>query len=42
MANPLLARPKHAKEDFWISLSDLMTSLMMIFLLISLIYTRDH
>ncbi|SLM65111.1 MULTISPECIES: OmpA/MotB family protein [Dickeya] len=38
MANPLLARPKQTKEDFWISLSDLMTSLMMIFLLISLIY----
>ncbi|UMO87472.1 OmpA family protein [Pectobacterium sp. PL64] len=38
MNNPLLARPKADKEDFWISLSDLMTSLMMIFLLISVVY----
>ncbi|BES86886.1 OmpA family protein [Pectobacterium araliae] len=38
MNNPLLTRPKVDKEDFWISLSDLMTSLMMIFLLISVVY----
>ncbi|UNE79276.1 hypothetical protein IMY97_22435 [Pectobacterium versatile] len=38
MNNPLLTRPKADKEDFWISLSDLMTSLMMIFLLISVVY----
>ncbi|RNM20910.1 OmpA family protein [Dickeya undicola] len=40
MANPLSAQTKSSKgkEDYWISLSDLMTSLMMIFLLISLIY----
>lgn len=31
-------RGNHKQEDFWIGLSDLMTSLMMIFLLISLIY----
>ncbi|MDD2267508.1 flagellar motor protein MotB [Sulfuricurvum sp.] len=39
MNNTLLPRKKHhSKEDYWISLSDMMTSLMMLFLLISVIY----
>ncbi len=38
VSNQLPVKRKAHQEDFWISLSDLMTSLMMIFLLISVIY----
>lgn len=38
MKNPLPQKKSHIKEDYWISLSDMMTSLMMVFLLISIIY----
>jgi outer membrane protein OmpA-like peptidoglycan-associated protein len=38
MNNQLPQKKGHVKEDYWISLSDMMTSLMMIFLLISVIY----
>lgn len=38
MASVLPVKRTAKQEDFWISLSDLMTSLMMIFLLISIIY----
>lgn len=36
--NQLPQKKHHHKEDYWISLSDMMTSLMMLFLLISIIY----
>lgn len=38
MNNQLPQKKRHIKEDYWISLSDMMTSLMMVFLLISVIY----
>lgn len=38
MNNKLPQKKAHLKEDYWISLSDMMTSLMMVFLLISVIY----
>lgn len=38
MSNLLPQKKHHSKEDYWISLSDMMTSLMMLFLLISVIY----
>jgi len=38
MNNQLPQKKGHVKEDYWISLSDMMTSLMMVFLLISVIY----
>ncbi|MFA5216234.1 flagellar motor protein MotB [Sulfuricurvum sp.] len=36
--NRLPQKKHYHKEDYWISLSDMMTSLMMLFLLISIIY----
>jgi outer membrane protein OmpA-like peptidoglycan-associated protein len=38
MINRILARRQNDADDHWISLSDIMTSLMMLFLLISVIY----
>ena len=38
IANPFPRKQAKIEEDYWISLSDLMTSLMMIFLLISVVY----
>jgi outer membrane protein OmpA-like peptidoglycan-associated protein len=38
MNNLLPQKKYHSKDDYWISLSDMMTSLMMLFLLISIIY----
>jgi len=38
MNTQLPQKSSHQKDDYWISLSDMMTSLMMIFLLISVIY----
>ena len=38
MNNLLPQKKHHSKDDYWISLSDMMTSLMMLFLLISVIY----
>ena len=38
MKNIFPSKRKHRSEDHWVSLSDVMTSLMMIFLLISVIY----
>lgn len=38
MSTSLLTKRKAKQEDFWVGLSDMMTSLMMVFLLISVIY----
>jgi outer membrane protein OmpA-like peptidoglycan-associated protein len=38
MANLISRRPKHTSEDHWIPLSDVMTGLMMIFMLVAIVF----